>query len=129
MRYVAAIASMMQVVGLIMLMFAKSLPMVYGYVFLFGPAYGTMVILFPSMVGAYFGRRSYALIFGTIFAIISLVSSVSPILAGYVFDATDSYRLPFSIAAAICTVAVGAALLARPPVMRAKEASASVEDG
>ncbi len=128
-RYVAAIASMMQVAGLVLLLLAKNLPMVYAYVLLFGPAYGTMVILFPSIVAAYFGRRSYALIFGILFAIISLVSSVSPILAGYVFDATGSYVLPFSVAAGICAIAGCAALLARPPVMRTEQASESAVGG
>jgi len=119
-RYVAAIASTMQVIGLAMLLLAKSLPMVYAYVFLFGPAYGTMVILFPSIVAAYFGRRGYPRIFGTVFAVISLLSAGSPVMAGYVFDATGSYLLPFSLSAAFCAVAAVAVLLARPPVLRTK---------
>jgi OFA family oxalate/formate antiporter-like MFS transporter len=117
-RYVAAVALSLQVVGLVVLMFARNLPMVYAYVIFFGPAYGTMVILFPSIVGAYFGRRSYAYIFGMLFAIVSLASAGSPLLAGYVFDAMGSYRIPFSAAAAISTLAACAALFARPPAIR-----------
>lgn len=117
-RYVAAVALSLQVVGLLLLMFARNLPMVYAYVICFGPAYGTMVILFPSIVGAYFGRKSYAYIFGILFAIVSLASAGSPLLAGYVFDALGSYRIPFSAAATISALAACAALLAKPPAMR-----------
>ena len=117
-RYVATVAFTFQVVGLVILLLARSLPSVYLYVFLYGPAYGCMVIMFPSFVGAYFGRKRYAYIFGTLFAMVSIVSSIAPMLAGFVFDATRSYTIPFCIAIGLCGLAALASLLAKPPVTR-----------
>jgi len=117
-RHVAAAASAMQVVGLLMLTFARGLPMVYAYVLLFGFGYGAIVILFPSMVGAYFGRRVYPRLFGALFAIVSVFGAAAPAFAGYVFDAVGSYLLPFSVATGFCVVAAAGSLLNRPPAMR-----------
>jgi MFS family permease len=118
-RYVAAAASAIQVVGLVMLTFATGLPMVYAYVLLFGFGYGAVVILFPSMVGAYFGRKVYSRLFGALFAIVSVLGAAAPAFAGYVFDASKSYLLPFSMAAGFCAVAAAGSLLNRPPILRA----------
>jgi MFS family permease len=117
-RYVATVACTMEMVGLIVLLFAKSLPMVYVYVFLFGPGYGALAILFPTMVGAYFGRKCYALIFGMLLAAGYVIGATSPIIAGFVFDTTGSYVVPFGVATGVCALSALAAYLAKPPVLR-----------
>ena len=114
-RYVAAVACAMQVAGIAILLFTRSQPFVYLYVFSFGPAYGSLVILFPSLVGAYFGMKNYARIFGALFAAVSVLTALSPTFAGYMFDTTRSYVVPFSTAMGLCALAAIAALLARPP--------------
>lgn len=115
-RYVASAACALEAMGLVVLLMARSLPMVYGYVLVFGLGYGAVVILFPSMVGNYFGRRSYTRLFSVVFALVSLLGAAAPALAGFVFDATESYVVPFSVAAGFCAIAAVASLVNRVPV-------------
>lgn len=118
-RYLTALGAALEALGIVVLIFARTLPLVYVAVFLVGPGYGMLAITFPSMVGAYYGRRSYALIFGVVLAIGYVVGGTSPIFAGYVFDATGSYLVPFAVGAALCGVAAIASLLAKAPTYRA----------
>jgi cyanate permease len=70
------------------------------------------------MVGAYFGRKCYALIFGMLLAAGYVIGATSPIIAGFVFDTTGSYVVPFGVATGVCALSALAAYLAKHPVQR-----------
>lgn len=82
---------------------------------IFGFGYGGMVPQMPASTGELFGMKAL----GAIFAVVALGAtegmSVGPVLAGYIYDVTESYRLAFSIGAAAIIVGIGLVFLLRRP--------------
>jgi MFS family permease len=74
-----------------------------------------MIVLLPNVMGAYFGRTHFSRIVGWTMPVVTLTSAISPTLAGFFYDTTGSYFLPFTIAAALLFGCIIVALLARPP--------------
>ena len=76
---------------------------VEGYVFavMFGIAFGGRMPLTTAIRGDYFGRRAFATITGLSYVPTNFFTIMSPLFAGYLFDQTGSYLLPFSIFAAM----------------------------
>jgi MFS family permease len=114
-RYLAAIGCAIQAAALIILINAKNLGLVYLYVIIFGIPYGMIIVLFPAMIGAYFGRKNYSTIFGFSNTMVQLIGATGPALAGFIFDATGSYFIPLTIATVFCLVGGSCAILAQPP--------------
>ncbi len=117
---VAGIAIMVTSVGaLAALGAAPSRWGAYGFAVLLGLGYSVIAALIPAMVGDRFSGPH----FGSIIAVgmigSSMGSALGPWLAGYLFDLTGSYALPFLIAAACGVVAGMASWLARVLRMRA----------
>lgn len=114
-RYLAAVCLAGFTVGIIILMNARALPVVFLYAILSGISYGGLLVLMPVMLGAYFGRTYYAQIAGWAFLVTNLVGATSPLFAGFIYDTTGSYIPAFVTAAAFLSVGLVCALLARPP--------------
>ena len=114
-RYLAAIFLAGMTLGVIVLMYTQGIPFIYLYSILTGIGFGGMVVLMPNLFGAYFGRTNYSQIIGWATPIATLVSAGSPVLAGFLYDITGRYFLPFAIAAGFIFVSVVFALLAHPP--------------
>ena len=114
-RYLIAIACLMQVIALIIFINAQTMVWVYVYVLLFGLAYGAILVLQPVIMAAYYGTKAFARLQAIVMFICAPILAGSPMLGGYMYDATHSYAIPFSICAGFCAVGVICALLARPP--------------
>lgn len=114
-RYMAAVCLAGFAVGITVLMNASSLPFIYLHTVLSGISYGGLIVLMPVLVGAYYGRAYFAQIIGWTVPITTLFSSISPVLAGFIYDTTGSYTLAFIIAIIFLGVGLVCALLARPP--------------
>jgi MFS family permease len=114
-RYLAAACLVGLAAGIIVLINARTLPFIYLYATLSGISYGGLIVLMPTMFGAYFGRADYARIMGWTFPIVTLIFAAGPILAGYIYDTTGSYIPGFWGAVAFLGVGLVCALLARPP--------------
>lgn len=114
-RYLAAVCLAGFTVGIIILMNAKALPLIYLYAIISGISYGGMIVLGPVLTGAYFGRTHYAQISGWTAPVATFIAAASPLLAGFIHDTTGSYIPAFLVAAAFLGVGLVCALLARPP--------------
>jgi predicted MFS family arabinose efflux permease len=79
-------------------------------IILIGFAVGVEYDLMAFLVARYFGMRSYTAIYGVLYAFFSVGAGVGPLLFGWSFDATGSYRLILD-AAFISLLVCGAALL------------------
>jgi MFS family permease len=82
---------------------------------LFGFATGGTSILFPAIVGDFFGRRAVGAIFGFVWAIAASAAAFGPLIAGYLYDVTGSYADAFVLSAALNLAAACLALLLKKP--------------
>jgi len=71
----------------------------------FGFSYGGVTALFPAIIGDFFGRMAVGSIVGFIFALAGSPAAFGPLIAGYIYTATNSYSAAFSLSAALNAVA------------------------
>jgi MFS family permease len=67
----------------------------------FGFAYGGITVSHSPLVAELFGLRSHGLIFGVFGISVSWGGAMGPLLTGYLFDVTNSYRMAFLLCAVI----------------------------
>jgi MFS family permease len=112
---VLAIAIALQGLAYLAFVAARSLPALMATAFGFGFAYAGNSVLFPAILGDFFGRRHAGVLVGFTFAITGLFAGLGPLAAGAIHDATGSYRPAFALAAASNLLALVILSLARPP--------------
>ncbi|MDE2685893.1 MAG: MFS transporter [Chloroflexota bacterium] len=78
-----------------------ALPLVWIVVGCFGFFLGAFGALTPLIVQDAFGIRHYGSIMGVMSITMGVSSAVGPLLAGWSFDATESYRIAFLLIAAL----------------------------
>jgi MFS family permease len=113
-RYLFMVAYSMMGAGVLVLMDANSMNMVYLFIFLFGVGFGGTVPLMPAIRAEYFGRAALGKIQGFMNPVMMFAGAVGPIFAGYVFDTTGSYRISFMVTGVFTFCAVIAIFFARP---------------
>jgi MFS family permease len=91
----------------------------------FGMSYGGVSAIFPSIVGDYFGRLKAASVIGAIFTLSGAAAACGPVLGGYIYDLTHSYRLAFILGAFTNLLALGLVLISKPPVRKRAQAASS----
>lgn len=114
-RHLAAVFLSCMGLGIVSLLNARGIFFVYLYSILTGIGFGGMIVLLPNVMGAYFGRTHFSGIVGWTTLAVTLVSAVSPILAGFFYDRTGNYTIPFAAASVLLFVSIVLAFLARPP--------------
>ncbi|MFC2033836.1 MFS transporter [Chloroflexota bacterium] len=117
-RYLAAFCLILFITGITILMNFNSLPFIYLHTLLSGIGYGGLIVLMPVMIGSYYGRTNYSQIIGWTIPFTTLFSSVSPLIAGFIYDSTGSYNLAFIIAITFLGIGLICALLAKPPKLK-----------
>ena len=117
-RLLSAACMLFHMVGLLLLTYALSTPMVIGFAILHGLGWGLRVPLMQAMRADYFGRSSIGLIMG-LSSIIVLAGQMSgPLIAGILADATGNYRAGFTTIAVLAGLGSVFFLLAKPPAPR-----------
>lgn len=96
-RFVAILAYAFQIVGLIILLNARDLWLVYLFCVCFGFGMGGVIPIHQSFLGECFGRGSFGAIYGLMAPFTVLFQALGQPFAGYVFDTTGSYHLAFSL--------------------------------
>jgi MFS family permease len=82
---------------------------------LFGLSYGGITALFPALVGDFFGRIAIGAIVGFVFAVAGAPAAFGPLLAGYLFDFSGSYRSAFELSATLNLLALSLVFFLRKP--------------
>jgi len=81
--------------GVLVLMNAREMSMVYLFILLFGIGFGGNVPLMPAFRTEIFGRTSLGKIQGVMNPISMIAGATGPVLTGYIFDTTGSYTTSF----------------------------------
>jgi len=116
-RYLVATALTLQTIGLFI--FSLISPdkswLIIVFLLTYAPGYGGPIPLRPALQADYFGTRSFGTIMG-LMASVSMVGGLfSPVVAGWMFDVTGSYRQAWQLFSLITLPAVILILLAKPP--------------
>ena len=118
-RHLIAIAFLMEAVGLVIFMNAQTTAAIYAYVILFGFAAGSIVVLHIAMIGNYYGAKGYAFLASMVMVVTTIIGAGSPVFGGYVYDALQSYSIPFYTCVGASAIGGICALLAKPPKRQA----------
>ena len=87
-----AVSFMLMAVAFLTISASNTIPMLYVYTVIYGFFSGVGILL-ASINVEYFGLQSLGAITGAILFGNNIGGALGPTLAGYIFDATDSYRL------------------------------------
>lgn len=117
-RLISAACMLFHMVGLLLLTYALSTPMVIGFAILHGLAWGLRVPLMQAMRADYFGRSSIGLIMGLSSMIVLVGQMSGPLIAGILADATGNYRAGFTTVAVLAGLGSVFFLFAKPPAPR-----------
>ena len=101
-RYSARLAMMLSVlyVGLGVagvLAVAPDSEAIFAVAFVFGLGYGGIFNASPTIIFEYFGTRGVGAVMGLLLVFFGLGTSSGGLLAGYLFDRTHAYTIPFSL--------------------------------
>ena len=88
---------LLQGVGVYIFINATTTALLYLFVVVYGLGYGGVIPLTLALRADLFGRRNYATIAGITMAMATVGTVAGPVLAGYLFDTTQSYSLAFYI--------------------------------
>lgn len=114
-RFVWAGSLVVLLLGSIFLMNAANAVTMVLYAACTGIGFGASFVCMPVVFSSYFGVKIYGQLFGTLFPIITICSSVSPTLAGYLFDISGSYTTGFIMIMVFNVLGIIAMLLNKPP--------------
>ncbi len=116
-RYLIAISLAIQTIGLFIFSFidAGRVWLIVPSLLLYATGFGGTIPLRPALQADYFGTRSFGAIFGWLGLIGMLGGVASPVIAGWIFDVTGSYRLSWQSFALATLPAIPLMLLAKPP--------------
>ncbi len=115
-RYLLAFGLLAELVGIVLLIFADNVVMVYTFAVIFGAGNGMAIVAGPALLANYFGNRNYASLIAIRGLIVTPVSALGPIVAGRTFDLTGSYTSVFLSIAVIGLIPILVLLVMRPPV-------------
>jgi MFS family permease len=99
--------------------------MLTAFAVLYGIFYGGFVALAPALATDYFGGRAASGIIGLLYTGPGLGAFVGPTVAGWAYDATQSYTMPI-IAMFVCSILASLLILSLPrprPALAAKAAA------
>ena len=92
-----AIFLAIQGIALIIIAFADTVLLAYVFALLYGVGFGGRNPLTTAIRGEYFGRKAFATIMGISQFPMNIGMIGAPLFAGYMFDTTSSYVIPFSV--------------------------------
>ena len=106
---------LLQASSMMVIAFAQNLYMAYLFAVLYGIGRGGRIPLLTAIRGEYFGRKAFATIMGLSMFPNNIAMIGAPLFAGYMFDLTGSYVVPFTAFGTLNFVGAFLILLARRP--------------
>ncbi len=122
-RYVTMVCFLIQGIAVLALAYYNHVVVLYLGTFAFGLTMGSIIMMQSLITGECFGLKSFATVSGISGLFTMSGAAFGPMLAGFIYDATDSYRIAFTIFAILSILAMGVIFFARPP-----EVETTIED-
>ena len=115
-RKAFAITFCILLAALLWLYFSTELWQLRAFVVVYGFAHGGFFGLLAPLVAELFGTRSHGALFGTVTFWGMMGGAVGPVIAGYIFDVTQSYQPVFLILIIVSSIGLALSLLLRRTV-------------
>ncbi len=104
--------------GIFLAMSAKSSAYLYLFAIMTGTGVGVSIVCQPTIIANYYGPEAFAVVTGnTVAPIVTIISSLSPLATGWLYDLTGNFEWAFIGACSLCVVGFIAVFLARPQEM------------
>jgi MFS family permease len=114
-KYAASSGFCIMAIGMFILINAKTVGVLYGYALIYGFGYGSLAPVMPYMISDRFGSQALGAAYGVlIFFATGLGGSIGPLLGGYIFDRTNSYRIGWLICLIALLIVAIAILVLKP---------------
>jgi len=114
-RFLMAVAYLLQSVGFAIYLLNQTVPMIYIWFVVYGLGRGINMVMLTIISARYFGRKAIGSIRGSRVMIMAIFGIAAPIYAGWVYDTTGSYISLFILFAVLLAVSAVIISLARPP--------------
>jgi sugar phosphate permease len=101
------------------LAFNSHTAVLYICTFMFGLTMGPLLMMQSLLIGECFGIPSFATVAGTIGLVTMPGAAFGPVIAGMIFDATQSYAVSFIFFSSLSFISAGIVWFARPPRLEA----------
>ena len=108
----------LQAAGLVALANVHSTWHLIPFFILFAPAYGGIIAVRPVILAQYYGRHALGMIQGLTMALMTVGGVLTPLVVGFLKDATGGYQWAFLVFAVVTLAGIPLLWLARrPPVL------------
>jgi OFA family oxalate/formate antiporter-like MFS transporter len=114
MRTILLIASCQAVMMFLFKYFTTAPVLVLGAI-LVGAFYGANLAVFPSVTGDYYGTKNLGVNYGLVFTSWGVGGVFGGMVAGKIFDMTNSYDQAFLVAVVICVLQAALSFLCKAP--------------
>lgn len=116
-KWAVATVFTLQALGMLVLGLVHSYGLAVIFAIIMGIAHGGAIPIRPTFYGDYFGTRAFATIQGLSSSLAVVGGVVGPVMAGAIFDSSQSYSLAFYIMAVATVIAVPILLAAHKPAL------------
>jgi MFS family permease len=117
-RLATVICFIILVVSLCWVQLARELWMLYLFVIVYGFAHGGFFVITSPLVAELFGLKAHGTIFSVAYFSSTIGGAIGPLLAGRIFDVTNSYQLVFLICATVGFVALLLSILLKTNLVK-----------
>jgi MFS family permease len=115
-RFLWAAGLLLMATGFLLSTHAVTPLLVHVFVFALGLGYGISLVAAPTMLGNYFGSANYVRLYGTLWPLVTIISSASPTLIGFSYGWTHGYGAGFLALAVLLAACAALIFLTSPPV-------------
>ncbi|MEW6335700.1 MAG: MFS transporter [Thermodesulfobacteriota bacterium] len=104
-KYAAALGFFVMAVGMALLLHVTTALSLIVYALLFGFGYGSITALMPFLLADRFGRHVLGSTYGMlVFFVMAVGGTSGPMIAGYIYDLTGSYRSAWLLNLAVLSI-------------------------
>lgn len=114
-RQYIIIGYVLRTMGLIIFIYARTIPMIMLFAITYGIGYGITIPAQTSLRANYFGRKAYATITGYTTFFTAITNVAYPVFAAWIYDTTGSYFQAFWIITVLQALAIVFMYFGRKP--------------